>query len=731
MKTQAHINQKAVQRTGLDMVDVGAISVSTDPADLAQMMGLLTKIYSDPYYSSVREIIANAADIHSRMDIDATIIFQRPSAFNNWMVRVRDFGGIPPEEIPSTFFTYGKSTKNQEHDQIGGFGIGSKSPFAFCSSYTLKLYWFGRLHVFNVSMTDNRITKFEAETNEENGIEVSFDVPAGMLNWNKIEHWLSRSNLNVEVREDIDDPDSVININPQPIVESGSNWTLFKAEGWGTHSCYISVGGMLYELNNNFDNLISGIVLEVSQAEMFNNRINILPNREGIEAGSDAIKFVRDRMDIVLSEILDKYTTKYDNMSAPAKFWKLMAETNQMDYKIRNPVQSKLERDLILWEKTNNVPKSAMIYRVRFDDNDGTIVDRAVARKSGNQHRLIVEGQEPDIILVEDCHPYRINDTLSYICEMEGIDSNRRNVWRIPTATYNAMNAPEYPAYYWSDVKDSMPKPVRVKRAKGKGSYQLRELTLPNSRYNLRWDDFWGAPSDDEIDPNNETCLYVSRNKPDGFNDDKSTFYDFIKFYESKVGKKVWAVSKSCPHKVSYSDMLKEIIETFDFDVDHSTLDNMPIGERLYLLVKTTDNLLNDDCVVSLSNYAKRNPEYLPANHPLMMLEHFHVNQYYEYDHEVESFQSNFMPRSHKMEIAPRYHEDIPQEKRDLLLTGLPDFVNIYPMLQGFNMSYSYRFSSFLDNKGGLILAYIAEQDAIQGRDWDKFWSDFGLDDIK
>lgn len=98
------------------------------------------RILSDTLYSNkiravVREIICNAHDVHLEAGIETPIALQLTS--NEFIVR--DFGhGISDENIQEIYTTYFNSSKAKQDSLTGGFGLGSKAPFAYTDHFVVE-----------------------------------------------------------------------------------------------------------------------------------------------------------------------------------------------------------------------------------------------------------------------------------------------------------------------------------------------------------------------------------------------------------------------------------------------------------------------------------------------------------------------------------------------------------------------------------------------------------------
>lgn len=94
---------------------------------------LRSQIYTDPISSTVREVLSNALDAQSEKgNMGQPLEIFLPGEY----LVIRDFGvGISPDRLENVISKYGASTKRHTNDQIGGFGLGFKSPFSVCDMF--------------------------------------------------------------------------------------------------------------------------------------------------------------------------------------------------------------------------------------------------------------------------------------------------------------------------------------------------------------------------------------------------------------------------------------------------------------------------------------------------------------------------------------------------------------------------------------------------------------------
>lgn len=138
--------------------------------------------YADKPVAICRELVANGIDAHTAAGkSDVPVEVHLPTSLDP-VFKVKDFGtGMPHDFVMGPFMAYTDgSTKDQSDEQIGGFGIGSKSPFAYCDQFTLRVTHDGVLSVYTMFKDTDGVPSIglqgQKTTDEANGVEVSFPV---------------------------------------------------------------------------------------------------------------------------------------------------------------------------------------------------------------------------------------------------------------------------------------------------------------------------------------------------------------------------------------------------------------------------------------------------------------------------------------------------------------------------------------------------------------------------
>ena len=147
---------------------------------------LRTNLYSDIYGSIIREVVSNVVDAHTEAGkTDAVgevewIDENRLIGVDNQLI-IRDFGiGLSPERMRTVYGNYLTSTKRDSNDQIGGFGLGSKVPFAYTDSFFVQTAFDGMQYKYLCYIDETGLGAISllesAATDKENGTEIVIPV---------------------------------------------------------------------------------------------------------------------------------------------------------------------------------------------------------------------------------------------------------------------------------------------------------------------------------------------------------------------------------------------------------------------------------------------------------------------------------------------------------------------------------------------------------------------------
>ena len=117
---------------------------------------LTATLYSDQKGAVVREILCNAWDAHkaagrTHLPVIVTLTYESMIFQDNGL-------GIPPGvEMQKIYGTFGGSTKRNDGKQTGGFGLGSKAPWAYADQFTVTSSHKGTRTIYNMSKSSAEV----------------------------------------------------------------------------------------------------------------------------------------------------------------------------------------------------------------------------------------------------------------------------------------------------------------------------------------------------------------------------------------------------------------------------------------------------------------------------------------------------------------------------------------------------------------------------------------------
>jgi hypothetical protein len=178
MKIQINNSNSEVAST-LSGVRVVKHTMSSGSINL-QMLMLRTGLYSNKIQSVVREYLTNARDAHVDAGHSKPIDVVVPNRFGKDFC-IRDYGaGMSPDFIESTYVQYTASTKRDSDSLTGGWGIGSKSGYAYTDSFTVVSIYNGVKYTWLAQSFPDGSGDFSlvssVETDEHSGVEIQITM---------------------------------------------------------------------------------------------------------------------------------------------------------------------------------------------------------------------------------------------------------------------------------------------------------------------------------------------------------------------------------------------------------------------------------------------------------------------------------------------------------------------------------------------------------------------------
>lgn len=303
---------------------------------------LSNSLYSNKPLALVRELVCNAWDAHEEKgNLDQPFDVHFPNSLEPHF-SVRDYGyGISPEFMMDGYTKAFHSTKTNTNNQIGGFGLGRLSAFAYTDSYTAISIYQGVKRsyiIFKESGLPTITLVGEVETTEPDGFQVTVSVSqkdffyfeqAGETFFRYLD-----IPVNIQGRTAFPKPQFTI---------SGNGWRKWSAVSGS--SC-VKNGLVHYPLDPTI--IKSPLTKAAIVIDLPIGSIEIAPSREALSYSESTKKAIHDKLDEVLAELsksfqdeLDKQKTKWDAKVAYHKFKTDSSElfalvSNNLKYKGQN-----------------------------------------------------------------------------------------------------------------------------------------------------------------------------------------------------------------------------------------------------------------------------------------------------------------------------------------------------------------------------------------------------------
>jgi anti-sigma regulatory factor (Ser/Thr protein kinase) len=218
---------------------------------------LSSALYSRKKEAAVREILCNAWDSHVENEITDIPV---EVTLTDDKLTVRDFGaGIPPEKIKPVYGTYGRSTKQHDGRQTGGFGLGSKAPFAYTDHFEVVSLHNEQRTIYKMSQSNAEvggkpsITTIVSVPTDESGLQVSFNL----------KNREDRHEFETLIRRIVEMGDMNVTLNNSPLptipfCESPLGFMLVRKERFfrsnsalSTEAVYVRYGHVVYPLKED------------------------------------------------------------------------------------------------------------------------------------------------------------------------------------------------------------------------------------------------------------------------------------------------------------------------------------------------------------------------------------------------------------------------------------------------------------------------------------------------
>jgi hypothetical protein len=371
---------------------------------------LFTKnVYSNPIGTVVREIASNCFDSHIEAGVNAPVLIRKSvdNQTNTTYISFIDYGvGMCPDRVENIYGVYFESTKRQDNTQIGGFGIGGKTPLAYKRStgngegeYDNSFYvitnFNGTKYFYCIyeGQESPVISLLHSEnTDERNGTEIRIPVlERDMASFEKemVRQLYYFENIIFEGfgRE---------TLNNQYQIVRGKSF-LFRGNEYSDY-IHMCLGRVAYPLDYNVLGLSSNdyrlpIALKLEVGE-----IGVTVSRESLDYSEATIKIIKKKLEIAKKEISSLIEKQYDNIVTLEDYFKvknnfgLLYFSNGFSINVGNLISHKDINYTNFKYNDINMPSSSNLFKFFF-------TTKSFGKKSRSRYssRYVFEGSYEEI----------------------------------------------------------------------------------------------------------------------------------------------------------------------------------------------------------------------------------------------------------------------------------------------------------------------------------------------
>lgn len=155
------------------------VNMGIEESAIIHIMERLTDLYSNPLEAAIRETVSNAIDATIESGeinpVKITIDYFSSS------ISILDNGtGMSYEELKNIYAMYGASTKKDNFNALGSYGLGAKAPLAYTNSFTITSVKDGQKTIAIITKTEKgpqmQIISSTMGLEEKNGTIIEFTL---------------------------------------------------------------------------------------------------------------------------------------------------------------------------------------------------------------------------------------------------------------------------------------------------------------------------------------------------------------------------------------------------------------------------------------------------------------------------------------------------------------------------------------------------------------------------
>lgn len=289
------------------------VAMKIDDRDKKKLMMILSQnLYQDPIGSIVREYVSNALDAQREIGNDEPIVVKLTKENGQFVFNVIDNGiGLSPERVENVFSKYLSSTKEADKNQLGYYGLGSKSALSYVDSFTIHSRYEGKLYSY-LMLKGEEGTELSLldinDTTDHNGVTIVINLKES----DDYEIFLEKIRTQLCYFEGVYIDTYYDDINTDYKIIKTDNWKYSELnQDPNLHLCLDNV---YYPLD--FNKLgIETIKMPIGLNFSLNDGIMPIPSREGFMYTPDVKEMILNRIKAIGIEFIEKWNAISPNAS--------------------------------------------------------------------------------------------------------------------------------------------------------------------------------------------------------------------------------------------------------------------------------------------------------------------------------------------------------------------------------------------------------------------------------
>lgn len=342
---------------------------------------LSSDLYTNKIRAVVRELITNMIDAHALNGNPEKFIIQVPGRLDPRFV-CRDFGpGMSDFDIqgddnsPGLYNSYFSSSKAESNDFIGGFGLGSKSPFSYTDTFSITSYHKGEIRGYVAYMDgDGPQIKptFVKEMGPDDKTGIEIVVPVEEKDFRNFAYEVSYIMRPFKDLAIINGLDREIDYFPDFDDYYGVNPERYWPDRGGLYAIY---GGIVYPIDGVIrDRNWLSIRNEVNYIKFPMGSLDIAPSREAISLDDRTRKNIIERVKELSEKAFNEDVKRFKESTSPRHTYRELMKMgySARDYMISNSVKFttknlSYKKMQSMFEPDSKLCNAGVVYEVNLD----------------------------------------------------------------------------------------------------------------------------------------------------------------------------------------------------------------------------------------------------------------------------------------------------------------------------------------------------------------------------